>query len=208
MNSPILNALSKIWNVILVSILWLVGCIPIVTIGTSTAALYYTTVKVNRRDTGYLCREFINSYKMNVKQGIPATVLMLIVALVLMYNRYFMVNAGGTFGQVFTVVYTAMLVIVAALSCYVFPVLSRFHIKLKDLFKLSFYMCMRHILTTIVLLVMFVLAFLGVYYMLPALLFVPGLLCLVDSLLLEKVLLKYMEKPEEDSEEAVKWYYQ
>lgn len=208
MDGPIINALSKIWNIILVSILWLVGCVPVVTIGTSTAALYYTTVKVNRRDAGYVCREFFNAYKMNLKQGIPATLILGISMMLMLFNRYFMINMGGTTGKVFVVVYTAMFVIILALSLYIFPVLSRFHIKLIDLFKLSFYMCMRHILTTVLLLVLFAAAFVGVYCILPALIFVPGLLALVASLLLERVLLRHMEKPEDGSEEAKNWYYQ
>ena len=45
-------------NIILATILWIIGCIPVVTIGTSTAALYYTVVKSVRKDVGYVHSEF------------------------------------------------------------------------------------------------------------------------------------------------------
>lgn len=44
--------MNQAGNVIIASLLWLVGCLPVVTIGTSTIALYYTTVKSVRRGRG------------------------------------------------------------------------------------------------------------------------------------------------------------
>ena len=38
LNSPFFRLITNIGNLILVSILWIIGCIPIVTIGASTAA--------------------------------------------------------------------------------------------------------------------------------------------------------------------------
>ena len=45
-------------NIIIATVLWLIGCIPVVTIGTSTAALYYTIVKSVRKEVGYVHAEF------------------------------------------------------------------------------------------------------------------------------------------------------
>ena len=36
---------NQIGNILLVSVLWLIGCIPVITIGTSTIAMYYAMVK-------------------------------------------------------------------------------------------------------------------------------------------------------------------
>ena len=50
--------LNKTGNIILATILWLAGCIPVVTIGASTAAFYYVMVKSVRKDVGYVHSEF------------------------------------------------------------------------------------------------------------------------------------------------------
>ena len=44
---------NQIGNILLVSVLWLIGCIPVITIGTSTIAMYYAMVKAVRRADGY-----------------------------------------------------------------------------------------------------------------------------------------------------------
>lgn len=206
MDGPIFNALTKIFNVMLLSIIWVIGCLPVVTIGTSTAALYYTTVKVIRKDNGYLLREFWRSYRENLKSGIPVTIIVLLLTILMCYNRFFMQHWEGTFGTIMEVVYTAVLIIIVAVVMYLFPVLSRFKMKLYDLFKLTFYMAMKHLPTTLGLMVMFVLADFALYYMPVLVVAVPGTVCLIDSFLLERVLHQYMEKPEEGSDEAEKWY--
>ena len=43
---------NQIGNILLVSVLWLIGCIPVITIGTSTIAMYYAMVKAVRCEEG------------------------------------------------------------------------------------------------------------------------------------------------------------
>ena len=91
--------LNKTGNIILATLLWLVGCIPVVTIGTSTAALYYTVVKSVRKDVGYVHSEFWRGYKLTFKQGVAATVLLLVLGSVLGVEMWLVLvgrfGAGG-----------------------------------------------------------------------------------------------------------------
>ncbi|MDD3173509.1 MAG: YesL family protein, partial [Herbinix sp.] len=61
--------LSKVCDILFLSIIWVAFCIPIITIGPANTALYYATVKVIRRDRGYLFREFFKSFRMNFKRA-------------------------------------------------------------------------------------------------------------------------------------------
>ena len=70
-------------NIIIATVLWLIGCIPVVTIGTSTAALYYTIVKSVRKEVGYVHAEFWRGYKLNLKKGVAATAALLALGLLL-----------------------------------------------------------------------------------------------------------------------------
>ena len=67
------RGMNQVGNVIAVTLMWLVGCIPIVTIGTSTTAMYYTMVKSVRHGEGYVTKEFLGAYKRNLKNGILLT---------------------------------------------------------------------------------------------------------------------------------------
>ena len=66
---------NQIGNILLVSVLWLIGCIPVITIGTSTIAMYYAMVKAVRCEEGYVTKEFFRSYRQNLKTGIVLTVI-------------------------------------------------------------------------------------------------------------------------------------
>ena len=47
-DSPVVSIAEQISEVIIAGFLWLIACIPIITIGPASAALYYTIVKVVR----------------------------------------------------------------------------------------------------------------------------------------------------------------
>lgn len=208
MDGPITTFLTKLCDLFIVSLFWLIGCIPIITIGTSTASLYYAVVKVIRKDTGYLYKEFLHAYKDNLKTGIIVTVIMEVLILLVFYNRYVTQGMEGDLGVGLNYFYIFLLVLMACMILYLCPVMSRFSVRIRDLFKMSFFMMIRHFPTTLVTAVLLV----GSYILCVAapafLIVIPGAVCLLDSLLMERVLLKYIPKPEEGSEEAQKWYFQ
>ena len=50
-DAPVVSIAEQISEVIIAGFLWLIACIPIITIGPASAALYYTIVKVVRKKT-------------------------------------------------------------------------------------------------------------------------------------------------------------
>lgn len=70
----------KATECMLLSILWVVTSLPVITIGASTTALYYAVVKVIRNNEGYGWGEFWNGFRTNFKQ---ATIIWLVALLFL-----------------------------------------------------------------------------------------------------------------------------
>ena len=70
----------KATECMLLSILWVVTSLPVITIGASTTALYYAVVKVIRNNEGYVWGEFWNGFRTNFKQ---ATIIWLVALLFL-----------------------------------------------------------------------------------------------------------------------------
>ena len=66
----LLRLLEIIADLCIVSTYWLVCCIPLVSIGTSSAALYSTVTKVIRNEKGVLTRTFFTEFRKSFKQGI------------------------------------------------------------------------------------------------------------------------------------------
>lgn len=203
--------MGKFWDLIVLSLLWVICSLPIVTIGPATTALYYAVVKVIRRERGYIFREYIHSFRDNLKVGIISTVLFIVMAIILYVDYSYANNLLKTnekLAYIFLAGFNAITIIVIAVLMYVFPVLSRFTLNIKGLFKTSFFMALKHILTTILLLIIVVASGLALYIVYPAIFIVPSLCCLLCSFLLERVFKKYMPVPKETPEESGKdqWY--
>ena len=60
--------------------LWFICCLPIVTIGASTTALYYTSFKIAKDEGSFITTMFFRSFKQNFKQATIIWIIMLITA--------------------------------------------------------------------------------------------------------------------------------
>lgn len=202
--------LNKTGNIILATVLWMVGCIPVVTIGTSTAALYYTMVKSVRKDVGYVHSEFWRGYKLNFKKGVASTVLLLALGSVLGAEMWLVLENGVEVGRIWYTLSGLLILLTVLIVLYLFPVMSRFDMKLGRLCMLSFVMSIRFWYITLALLAGLVIVVFAQFYLLPIpmILLTPGLWCFASSFMVEKAMKAYMPKPEEsgDGEETKNWY--
>ncbi len=208
MDNGFFTALGKFVDMIIISIVWLIMCIPVVTIGLSTTSLYYVVVKVIRRDRGYLVREFFHSFRTNLKSGIISGVLMILFFSVLFFDRKFATTLTGTQGFVLLSIFNAMIFLLICVTIYIFPLLSRFSMGIRQLFKTALFMSMKHLPTTILLFIITAACGVGTYIIRPLILISPALCILLMSLLLERVFKKYMPKKSADAESAGidEWY--
>ena len=202
--------LNKTGNIILATVLWLVGCIPIVTIGTSTAALYYTMVKSVRREVGYVHSEFWRGYKLNFKKGVAATVLLLALGTIMAVEMRLVLENGVEVSRIWYTLSGLLTLLMILITLYLFPVMSRFEMKLGRLCMLSFVMSIRFWYITLALLAgLAVVVFAQLYLLpIPMILLTPGLWCFASSFLVEKAMKAYMPKSEEsgDGVEIKNWY--
>ena len=205
--------MAKVWDMILLSIIWVICCIPIITIGPATTAMYYAIVKVIRRERGYVTKEFFRSFKDNLKLGLISATIFLGVAYILYIDFMYAVtkrDAGSKYGDVMVAGFIAITTIVVFILIFIYPILSRFTVNLRGLFKTSFIIAMKHFPTTFLMAVIVAIFGLGVYLIYPFIFIAPALCCLVCSFLVERIFKKYMPKPEETSEETARdqWYWE
>lgn len=82
-NSKIYHIMSKLAECMILSILWFVFSLPVITFGASTSALYYSVVKVVRKDEGSALKDFWHSFKSNFKQSIFVSLLTLAISILI-----------------------------------------------------------------------------------------------------------------------------
>ena len=69
-DGPLMTFIGKIADLLILNVIWLLCCIPIITIGPATTAMYYVTLKLARNEEPSIVKSFFHSFKMNLKQGI------------------------------------------------------------------------------------------------------------------------------------------
>lgn len=200
--------MNLLFDILYVGGLWLVCSIPLITAGASATAAYYAMSKCVRHKTGYIGREFFHSFKANFRQIIPLTLLFWFVEGVLALDLYYVWTNENQFNNALFLVLLFILFVVAGLTIYICPILSRFDKKNIELIRNSFYMLFRYFPITIAVMAGFMVACLGIFLMPWAVIFIPGGYLYALSFPMERILGKMMPPVEEDSEEAQKWYYQ
>ena len=77
--NPVWRFMGRIADIFFLSLLWAVGSLPIITIGASTTALYYVTLKMAKNQDGYLLKAFWHSFQDNLKTSTGIWCMMLLV---------------------------------------------------------------------------------------------------------------------------------
>lgn len=209
LDSPFFEKGDRVGELFFAGFLWLIFSTPIVTVGAASSALYYTTVKVVRRKRDTVWRSFWGAFKSSFKQGTAVTLLYLAVIALLGFGVLTGKNMEA--GTELSMLAAAGLVVsipFAAVLPWIFPVISRFSTGLPGQILYAFHMAAGHLMTTLALLGMLLLAVLLVYLFPFLLLVVPGGYAWLSSLLIERVMKSYMKKELEkyaDSED-VPWY--
>lgn len=206
-DSSFMYFMTKAGQVIILNFLWLVSCIPVFTIGSATASLYYAMMKNIRRNRGYPVMEYLSSFKRTFVKGSILTLVAGICFFLLYHLQTIALMRENDTGIFLSRIYTTLMVVTAAVLIYLFPVLSRFTMKMTSMVKLAFVMAVRYIgYTILILAVTAALVFIWFYYLpVPVILFLPGAWCYVCTFMIEKALRKYMPAPD-GNEDA--WYYE
>ena len=62
---PVFSFLSRLADLFWLNLLFVICSIPVITIGASSTALYYVTLKMAKDEEGYITRSFFKSFKEN-----------------------------------------------------------------------------------------------------------------------------------------------
>lgn len=134
LDNPFNAVMTRIFDLMLLNVLWILCCIPVVTIGASTIALYYVILKMVRNEEGAIAKSFLGAFKNNLRQSVPVTLILGGCTAVLAAD--FHILGGGNDGTS-AVMYggcVTLAVLLAGIFGYVFPLLARFDNTVKNTF--------------------------------------------------------------------------
>lgn len=127
--NPLLDTSQLIVNLMVLDVLWIICCIPIVTLGASTAALNYTCIKLQRDEGESVIRMFFRSFVSNVRQGLilgTGFEAALIIITACLIQTIGSINSGHGISVLFAVALVLLLFLWITAFTYVCMVLARF----------------------------------------------------------------------------------
>ena len=152
------HTMGQIADCIILSLIWFIGCLPIITIGAATTSMYYTTDKVIHRGEGKLWATFWKIFAREFKQatilGLLVTVFYASVAIagVMLYSLYATGNDSYTR---FVLPLVLITIVVTFWAQYWFAYLARFKDKTSTLLKNTLSIAMIDFRRSVLLLLMF-----------------------------------------------------
>ncbi len=152
----------KFWNLILINLLFVVSCIPIVTIGPATAGVTKLLRNYAREEHAFIWGDFIETAKKNFKQAFLYATLDFIVTVFLIFDFLAIGNVSSRVMSILcmTAIFLAFTVW-SFMRFYVYNMMVTFRLTFKQLMKNAFIFCwvgfFRNLFTAIILLAVFIL---------------------------------------------------
>ena len=202
LDNKFFQGINKIIDCVCLSFLWVLLCIPVVTAGAATTALYYTVNKVIRNNRSYIWKEFWHAFRTNFKQSTLVWLIVIFIYAIMGIDCYIMfqyAKAGVSYGSLY-IVFAVLMLIVTMWANYLFPYMARFENTLKAVLKNCVIMALLNLGKSVVLLVLFLAALVVTYVFFPAIMILPAVYMLLANFILEKVFVKYMTPEDIEAE--------
>ncbi len=199
----LMRSISKFTDCICLSLLFLVCCIPVFTIGTAISALYYTVYKVIRHDRGYLFQEYVSAFRDNFKQTTPVWLVVMAIGALLGADLYAVMGFTAPESPFRLLAYLFLMgfLVLFAWTAYLFPYMSRFENTRKQCMKNAILLTIAHLPTTIAVIGVAAAVLFGMYMIFPFIIMLPAVCSWIQSFFLERVFRKYMSKEDREAED-------
>lgn len=195
---------GKLADAVLLSLLWAVCCLPVVTIGASTIALYDSVAQCLHGKKESPFKYFFHVLKAELLRGILITLVWAVLGFGLYLGYCFLRQWAQTsqLANVYSMVYLGTLLIPVGIFIWLIPMEARFSYGFLGLHKAAATFALVYLPTTGILLGITAVAAVMVMLM-PALVIVlPGILVTLQSWFIEKIFIKHIDgdAPSEEEE--------
>lgn len=146
------SLMSRVADLMLLNLLFLITCIPIVTIGSAISAQYYVTWRLKEYGETSIVKDYFTSFKSNLKQGIAIWLIFLSTVTFLVFDIYISIRMGGTAGNILKIIFISLIILVLMIFSYSFFILAKFINTVKKTIAYSAYTAIRHLPSSIIIL--------------------------------------------------------
>lgn len=153
-DSPLMRFMMLITNLMCLNVLWVLCCLPVLTAGAATTALYRVIfLYITKQDDGVL-KPFFKAFKDNFKLVTPVWMLHLLIGAALGAEAFYLSQGSQLWLKV---IFGILLFIYIGVGAYLYPIMARYETSRKRAVFNSFALSVRHLLTTVCVVVLQVL---------------------------------------------------
>lgn len=142
--------IPRLWDLVKLNIVFIIYCLPIVTIAPAFGALTSMTMDiVRKKPILFMLKDFNEAFKSNWKQSFICGFLSCILFFILYYSSafYYKLSQGNSilYAIFFLCIFMTVLLLFAWI--YIFPILTTISLTIKDIFKNSVFLsilCLKH----------------------------------------------------------------
>lgn len=190
---------EKVLDIVTVNLLFVVSCLPIVTIGIVKISLYQTIFEIKNSRRVPVFKTYIRAFKQNLKLGLQLGLLELGIVLISVLDLYLFWGQEGLAFQLLKVICLGILIFLTLVMLASYPIAARYELAWKEVLQkglllVSFNFPWFFLMLAILFLIAMVL-YLSAFTLLLGgsafLLFGFGLLAFLQAGLMEKLFAKY-----------------
>ncbi|MDD3277824.1 MAG: DUF624 domain-containing protein [Lachnospiraceae bacterium] len=203
--------MSKLFDLMVLNFIFIIMCIPIITIGANVTATYYVTLRMSRNEDSYVWKSYWKSFRQNFKQSTIIWLITLGLGLLLVADIYLTNHVVTGVLQYIRYFFYCLALIYFFVMLYVFPIQSRFYNKVRYTLRNSFLFAIRHLPYTLLMAAVVIgptivatLAGGAVfsYFILVVVLFGFSGTAYINSIFLNKIFKKYIPEEGEESNDS------
>ncbi len=131
-------------KLIALNLLWMISSLPLITVGASTTALYYCTLKLHKDKDIFCWKAYWKSFRRNFLQSTIIWLLLLLAAGCLWLEWQSLATMPAEMGQIFRYVVMAAAILLVLTALYVFSTVSAFENKTFRLVSYAFYFVLKN----------------------------------------------------------------
>ena len=193
---------EKVLDIVTANLLFVVSCLPIVTIGVAKISLYQTMFEIKKSRRVPVFKIYIRAFKQNLRLGLQLGLLELGIVLISLLDLYLFWGQAGLAFQVLKAICLGILIFLTLVMLASYPIAARYELTWKEVlqrglllvsFNFPWFFLMLAILFLIVM-VLYVSGFTLVLGGSAFLLFGFGLLAFWQTGLIEKLFAKYQSE--------------
>lgn len=150
--NPVMAFLGRLTNFMVLSVIWWLCCIPVITVIPATCSLYYVTLKLAKKEEVPIIKTFFRGFKMNLKQGIILFFIFAAIGIVFFVDYVAFSTMDTMINSIASTLFVVLIVCLLSTILYTCALQAQFNNSIGGTLKNAFLLSVQKLKDTIVIL--------------------------------------------------------